>query len=410
MKPEHPSAPPATSSVAPPGAFVRDGTTILSYAALGCYTFWLYAFGPAVTLLREELGFSYTLLGLYSVFWSLGAALAGATFTWAARLLTRGALLWTSAAGATLGAAIFTLTRGVPATLVGTVLFGLAGTMLLAVIQAVLSDQHGPRRDQALTEANIGAGASAVFAPLVLGALAITALGWRATFAFPVLVLALLFLRYRKLNYRRRPQRMPGTRSRRLPAACWMFAVLMAFSSAIEFCLVYFGPQVLMATGMSAAAASAALGANFLGILIGRMAGAVMTRRVGNTVPLLYGSLLVTAASFVLFWMTDEPLVAIVGLFVCGIGVANLYPLALALALDAAPGQEDQANARSQLVVGLVAAASPFVLGGLADQFGLFVAFAIEPVLIVAGVLLLWGGLRARRREAQAREEQSGVA
>ena len=72
--------------------------------------------------------------------------------------------------------------------------------------------------------------------------------------------------------------------SRRLPAACWMFAVLMAFGSAIEFCLVYFGPQVLIATGMSAAAASAALGANFLGILIGRMVGATLTRRVGNAV------------------------------------------------------------------------------------------------------------------------------
>lgn len=410
MKPDDTSTPTASEPIAPNDAFIRDRATVLSYAALGCYTFWLYAFGPAVTLLRDELGFSYTLLGLYSVFWSLGAALAGATFTWAARLLSRGWLLWSSAVGAAVGAGLFTLSAGVPATLVGTVLFGLAGTMLLTVIQAILSDQHGPRRDQALTEANIGAGASAVFAPLVLGALAVTALGWRVTFAIPALVLALLFLRYRKVAYRSNPREKSGVASRRLPAACWMFAVLMAFGSAIEFCLVYFGPQVLIATGMSAAAASAALGANFLGILIGRMVGATLTRRVGNAVPLLYASLVVTAASFTLFWLTDQPVLAIGGLFLCGIGVANLYPLALALTLGAAPGQEDQANARSQLVVGLVAAASPFILGSFADHLGLFAAFAIEPVLIVGGGFLLWGGLRARRRQAQLHGQHRTLA
>jgi cyanate permease len=365
---------------------------------LGCYTFWLYAFGPAVTLLRDELGFSYTLLGLYSVLWSVGAALAGATFTWAARHLARGALLWSSAAAATVGAGLFTLTTGVPATLAGAVVFGLAGTMLLTVIQAILSDQHGPRRDRALTEANIGAGASAVFAPLVLGALAVTALGWRATFALPVVVLAVLYLRYHKQPYRSVRREERASRSGRLPAACWFFAVLMAFGSAIEFCLVYFGPQVLIATGMSAAAASTALGGNYLGILVGRLLGAALTRRAGRTVPLLSVSLAVTGASFALFWLTDKSALAVVGLFLCGVGVANLYPLALALTLDAAPGQEDQANARSQLVVGIVAAASPFVLGGLADRVGLFAAFAVEPVLIAASAALLCGGLRARRR------------
>lgn len=42
--------------------------------------------------------------------------------------------------------------------------------------------------------------------------------------------------------------------------------------------------------------------------------------------------------------------VATVGLFITGLGVANLYPLTLALA--AAPGQTDKANARTQLLIG----------------------------------------------------------
>ncbi|WP_433353496.1 MFS transporter [Micromonospora saelicesensis] len=380
--------------------FVRDSPTVLSYAALGCWTFWLYAFGPALTLLREEWGFSYSLLGVYELFLAAGAALAAVGFVWAARRLARGVLLWSSALATVIGAGLFTLGDGVPATLLGAVVLGLAGTTMLTVVQAVLSDRHGDRRDRALTEANVGAGASAVFAPLILGVLAASAVGWRATFALPAAVLLVLYLRYRRRPLPAVPQPATATGTGGLPLACWLFAVLTAVSSAIEFCLVYFGPQMLIHAGMSAAAASTALSSNYLGILIGRLLGARLTRRPGRGVALLYASLAITGPSFVLFWLTDQPVLAVLGLFLCGVGIANLYPLSLALTLGAAGGHEDRANARSQLILGVVAGVSPFLLGSLADRYGLVTAFALEPVLIGVCVLMLWGGLRARRSNA----------
>ena len=111
--------------------FVRDSPTVLSYAALGCWTFWLYAFGPALTLLREEWGFSYTLLGVYELLLAAGAALAAVGFVRAARRLARGVLLWCSALATVVGAGLFTLGDGVPATLLGAVVLGLAGTTML---------------------------------------------------------------------------------------------------------------------------------------------------------------------------------------------------------------------------------------------------------------------------------------
>jgi cyanate permease len=66
-------------------------------------------------------------------------------------------------------------------------------------------------------------------------------------------------------------------------------------------------------------------------------------------------------------------------------------------------GQEDRANARTQLLGGLVTAAAPYLLGSLADRHGLTTAFALEPVLIGACVVLLLAGLRARRRAAGQR-------
>jgi len=80
--------------------FRRDAPTLLCYGAISVYAFWLYAYGPALTLLRTELHFSYTVLGVYSALWSAGAVVTGACFARLARRLPRAPLLWSAAAGA----------------------------------------------------------------------------------------------------------------------------------------------------------------------------------------------------------------------------------------------------------------------------------------------------------------------
>jgi MFS family permease len=388
-------------------AFHRDAPTVLCYGAVAGYAFWLYAFGPALALLRAELGFSYTLLGVYSALWSVGATLVGASFAVIARRVRRAALLWCSAAAAAAGAALFAATHVVALTLIGSVVLGFAGTTLLTCTQAILSDRHGERRDRALTEANVGAAACAVLAPLLLGLLQGTPAGWRAAMGLPALVLAGLYLRYRRLPLA--PASADGRDSGRapLPLSCWLLALLVAGGVAAEFCLVYFGAELLTATGLRTAQAATAMSAFYLGILGGRGGAAWLTRRAGRTVVLLWASLAVTAAGFLLFWLAGLPVVTIAGLFLCGLGVANLYPLSLALTLAAAPGNGDIANARTQLLSGAFVVAAPYLLGSLADHLGLRAAFTVVPVLIGVCAVLLPAGLRLARRPARDGAEDS---
>ena len=390
------SGPPAEGSRGRGGAF-RDGPTLLCYGALASYAFWLYAYGPALALLQAQLRFSDTLLGVYSALWSAGAALAGVSFAPVARRLPRAAVLWSSAAGATAGAVLFTAARTVGLTLAGVVILGFAGTIMLTCIQAILSDRHGDQRDRALTEANVGAAACAVLAPLLLGLFQATPLGWRAALGLPVLALAGLYLRYRHEPLPAAPPRRVAGRPERLSPSCWLLAGMVAVGIAIEFCLIYFGAEALAATGLGTAQAATAMSSFYLGILGARVGGAYLTRRAGRAVPLLYVSLAVTAAGFGLFWLAGQPVLAIVGLFICGLGVANLYPLSLALTLAAAAGNGDTANARIQLLGGVLVTAAPYLLGSLADRLGLHAAFTIEPVLIAAATLLLLAGLRLAR-------------
>jgi predicted MFS family arabinose efflux permease len=377
-------------------ALDRDAPTLLGYGAIAAYAFWLYAFGPELALLRAELHFSYATLGLYSALWAAGAALTGLIFAPLARRLRRGTLLWSSAAIATAGAGLFAATHTVLPTLLGAGVLGAAGSIMLTCAQAILSDRHGDRRDRVLAEANVGAAGCAVVAPLLLGLLQGTVAGWRVTLGLPVLVLAGLYLRYR---HQPLPE-APLTRGQgrvRLSRACWLLAAMVAAGIAIEFCPIYFGAELLVTTGLRTAEAATAMSGFYLGILAGRVGGVWLIRRAGRTVALLWVSLAVTMAGFFLFWLAGAPGPGIAGLFLCGLGVANLYPLSLALVLAAAPDGGDSANGAVALLGGALVVGSPYLLGNLADRLGLHTAFAVEPALVGACAVLLLAGLRAAR-------------
>jgi MFS family permease len=375
-------------------AFRRDAPTRLSYAALAAYAFWLYAFGPALALLRAELHFSYAVLGAYSALLATGAALAGMAFPALARRLPRAALIWCPAGVATVGAGLFAISRSIAFTMLGAALLGFAGTVLVTCTQAILSERHGERRDRALTEANVGAAACAVLAPLLLGLFRDTPAGWRAAMALPAVLFAVLYLRYRHQPLGPVSVARPTGGGARLPLSCWLLATMVAVGIAVEFCPVYFGAELLTTDGLRVGQAATAMSGFYLGILGGRVGAAWLTRRPGRTVPLLWASLAVSTAGFLLFWLAAVPVLAITGLFFCGLGVANLYPLSLALALAAARGNDDAANARTQVLGGVLVVAAPYLLGSLADQLGLHAAFTMEPVLIGACALLLVAGLR----------------
>jgi predicted MFS family arabinose efflux permease len=384
--------------VRPDRAFIRDRPTLLAYGALGAYTFWLYGFGPALALLREELRFSYTTIGVYSAVWAGGSVVSAATFAAAAGRIGRRALLWWSALVATGGAMVFVATHTVALTLAGAAALGFAGTTLQATTQSVLADHHGVRRDRALVEANVGAAACAVLAPLALGLFEATALTWRLSMALPALALAGLYLIFRHEPF---PAAAPvpacHTGGSRLPLACRLLCLLVAVGIGAEFCVVYFGPELLAATtGLPTSAAGAAMTLFYAGILAGRLGGARLTGR-RSTGTLLWISLALGLTGLLAMWLSAATVVALTGLFAAGLGVANLFPLSLALALSAARGQTDVANARAQLHGGLLVVIAPFVLGALADHLGLVAAFAVTPALIaLAGVLLGAGQYRER--------------
>jgi fucose permease len=123
-------------------------------------------------------------------------------------------------------------------------------------------------------------------------------------------------------------------------------------------------------------------------MLVGRIAGSRLTRR-SSSLTLLLTSLGVTLVGFLLFWLTRLPALNILGLFITGLGIANMYPLTLSIAIGLARDQSNLASARVSMGVGTALLTAPLLLGWLADRLSLQLAYGMVVVLMVAALAIV---------------------
>lgn len=371
--------------------FRRDRVTVLAYGVLGSYAFCLYGLGPELAFLRDELHLSYTQASLHSTVWAAGTILTGLLFGNIARRLGRWRLFWLAAAGTAAGTLLFSVSHVLALTLLAAATLGTAGTTLQSATSVVLSDRHGLQRDRALVEANVFASAAALCAPALLGVLARTSVGWRPGLAAPAILLAVLYLVYRREQLASaNPDLTISHSGARLPRAYWLYGALLAAVVGAEFSVVFFGAALIRATtGVEVAVAATAMSLFFAGEFVGRVAGSNLTRNPGRAWTIIAGALATAGVGFVMVWASPSFAVTALGLVVTGLGIANLYPLSLSLALAAAPGQVELATARTQLLVGSAVIGAPFALAAIADQAGIRGAFALVLGLIALAVGLL---------------------
>lgn len=369
----------------------RDRLTKLTYGQLGLYGYFLYGFGPCVVLLREEQGYSRAVAGLHGTALAVGALVSAVLIVpWTAlvgrRQVIRYGLLMLAA-----GTLLFVAAQGLPLTLTGAFIAALGGSFAVITSAAVLTDQHGKAGAAAVTEANAVAATVGAAAPLVVGLLVATDVGWRA--ALLLVVAGFLVLQViSAVTTIPDPQPASIDRTRgRLPARYWVSWVVLAAGIGVEFCLaLWAGDALRERTGLPAWAGAASLTALVSGMAVGRFVGGRLALR-HDVDALLLRAILTAGAGFLLFWLTPWAWLGLAGLLLCGLGVALFYPLGVVRAITVSGGRADQATARAGLAAALASGAGPFALGALADGIGIHGALIVVPALLVvaaAGVRL----------------------
>jgi MFS family permease len=377
--------------------YVRDRVTWLGYASLAYLLFLESSLGPAMPALRDDLNMSYTVAGFHFTALAAGMVIASWLGDRVARRLGRGRSFWLGALGITLGAALLVVSPVAAGTIAGASMIGVCGALLSIVVQASLADRHREFRSTALAEVNLAGTSGAILATVVVGLSERTELGWRGAVIMAIAVGIGVAALLRSAEF---PQGIPPAAGRRaprhaLPGLFWVCCVVGTLSAGIEWGVIFWGADFLnQELDMSKSAAAISMSGFFVAMAIGRFSGSRISRRF-NHYDLLLWTFLIVAVGIPFFWLSGQVAMTVVGLFLIGLGVANVYPLVASIAIGLAPGDSDVAIARMLFTGSLAVLAAPFALGVLGDLFGIKAAFGIVVPLTVAAISVVLGMRRA---------------
>jgi fucose permease len=359
----------------------RGPVTWFAYLSLGYFTYLVSIQGNIIPFLQADLGLSYTEVSLHPSAIAVGMILVGLFGDRLVRPLGRRLMLTVSAFGCAGGAILLCLASAAWVSVGACLAIGLLGAFIPAIVPAVLSDIHGPRRDIAYAESNALCYAFAATAPVVAAFAAVMGWNWRlgiASGAAAGVAIALRFIRT-PIPENLQPAKLDEDR---LPPAFWAYWAMLSFGVALEFAVLLWAPAYLeKVIGLSAPAAAIGAGAFFAAMLIGRTVG-VRLFRMFSLPNLFFGAVTTTLIGFVAYWGSSEPIVAIPGLFVVGLGIAMLFPLILSFAMAAAGPASDRAATRTMVGPGVALLLTPPLLGAIADQAGLRTAQLMIPVFV----------------------------
>jgi MFS family permease len=394
-----------SSVIKPPAetAYIRDTRTWAAYLLLGLFAYLETSIGPAMPFLRAHLGVGYAVASLHFSAFAFGAIAVGLTGERWVRRVGRNQALWGGIAGMVAGVLLIAFSPSAVGTILGALAMGLFGTLSLMANQAALSDLHGDQRTIALTESNVVATSAAVAAPLLIGGLAAAGWGWQVGLALTVPWALLLWVLFRGVRF---PQQPPlahhHAHGRQLPAVFWMLCVVLFLTTAVEWCIAYWGADFLAsAVGLERAAAATAMTLFFAAMVFGRFVGSRLARRYAG-ITLLLAAIAIALGGFLLFWRAPAAAISLLGLFVAGLGIANFYPLTVAAATGTAPHLIDQTTARLAVAAGISLLIAPLAVGALSDAAGMRWGFGIVAPLLVTAFAGALGSARLLAERVQA--------
>lgn len=371
-----------------------------SYLDQGAIGYLIYMVGAVTAFVAAALALSDAQAGLHSSAMAVG--MIGASLV-SHRLDHRFGVRPVHFAGLAVSALAALLLVWGPAlvvTLIGAAGVGFGCGLLLGHVNSAVSASGGVRALIQLTRSTFVSMLLSVMVPVVIGLGIALGLGWQI-----VVVPAVVLVGIAAWATRSRADRPPGTTSieSRLPREFWLPWVLTVLVVCLEFGILFWASTVVeRSTGVSLADATLTISVYIGGIVVGR--GLLSTHAVGRNDPvwLLRGGLLLTFIGSTLVWMSPSFEFAAVAMFLCGLGLGWLYPIAGSITLATAPHLPALASSRLVLASGVAILFAPFILGVVADVTGVVTAWLLIPGLCLASALLTIPVVRARTSKARS--------
>ncbi|NLE83203.1 MAG: MFS transporter [Chloroflexi bacterium] len=383
---------------------IKRGLTVwLVYIMLSCFAYVLNVAGPAVTYLRDEFNLSFTEGGLHTSALALGMVMMGLLGQLILRRLPAWKALGLGGIGLGVGGLIFILGNQPVFTLAGLFLMGAIGSLIVSTNPAILADEMGAQSKVGVSEANTMSSIFSTLAPLAVGYFAATAVTWRQAVCIVTSLAFLLglwiFLTPRFSRKNELSDDNTKIKDGKLPDKYWLFWAALVTSISIEFCLIYWSSDYLQShLAMPKDIATQSVSLFLIGMVVGRYFGSLLLQKFDRFL-ILFSSIGIGVLGYAIFWFGKSLFVSLTGLFLAGLGVANLYANLVTLSFDAADTARAAAGSATTLASGVAILLLPFALGSLADLLGIRTAMLLVAVLYLVLIVLMLSGKKAAEPE-----------
>ena len=384
---------PSTAPIRALPPYRRNPITWVAFVELLSFGVLNAGLGAALPFLRDAEHFSYLGGVLHQVAFSVGGGLAGMLTARARHMPGRP---WTIRGGL-LGAAVAWLGVGygdrLAITASAALLVSLLATAALIRLWAVLADVHGPRRAVAMAEGEVWVSLGGIISPLLIAAMAGTALGWRSAFVLGALLVASTVLFTARVPI---PPPVPRSATdfdpdrpgggRRIPPLLVVVFAIVALEFALSFWLAsYLADDV----GLSRKLALAMVSGLYVANLLGRVLASRLAHRHSAEL-LLAGALVVVLLGLPILLTAQNAVTAEVGLAIAGVGIAATFPLTSALHIATSRHGADTAMSQVLAVASVGQMFGPVVVAALAQVSSLRIGL----IALVGFTLLAAGALR----------------
>lgn len=387
----------------PVPGYHRDATTWAAFGALFAFGFFLSVLGPVLPYIRGVEHISYVVGALHQAASAIGGGLAGLLASRDRNARSRTTVIAVGLIGA--GIAGLALGYGDEAviTIPAALLVGLLATSALVRIWGIVADRHGARRAVAMSEGEVAVSLAGILTPLLIGALAATALSWRFAFVIGAgtAVLAVLGISRAHVPPPASGHDGPPAAHAR-PDRAWLQPTLLVIFAivALEFSLSFWLASYLNDDiGLPRGAAVVAVSGLYASNLVGRVLASRLARHIRPD-RLLAAALGTALLGLPFLLSAGSARVAVVGIVVTGIGIGAMFPLTSALHVEASPLTADGALGQVLAVAAPGQLAGPLIAGAIAQAAGLRAGLFVLPVLILLATV---GLVRTRRRIASPR-------
>ena len=372
---------------------MRDRATWVTYTQAVGFGWFVFGFGPALGLLRDDLGISRSMASLHSVFMTIAGLVASLLIPRFITSIGRGRILRASSFVMIVGLGIFCTGHALPITIFGACIMSFAASGIVQGTNAFINRQQGLAAPAAITEMNAIAAGIGFLAPVCIGFGFSSGLGWQYGFAIAgVIFLGAEFARGSDVaRYGVSAKDATDTAHHDqvgpLPRIFWWALVAMICTSGTEISLLLWGADLLhQQAHLTKGAASIALGCIVGGEFLGRVVGARLATRVDPE--LLYRlTLACSLITFLGFWLSPNVALMVPLLALTGCGMAMHWPLGISRAMRASDGRPDRGAAFVSVGTGLAGGLAPVILGVTADRIGIHNAYILVPIFLVIALV-----------------------